>query len=143
MPVSSPSLDKSSFTFLISHNFNCLAPTLFQLIVEKVSLLTQANLALWKASLIYCLNTTLFALGSKISLNLFLRVVPTKKPFGIQERQVGVSSAFNSQKVSPFKAFQTWISPLKAPVHTTSEAIGLKLTKGTFFDALDSFELPW
>lgn len=139
--VTSPSHVKSSFTFLTSHNLNCLAPPLFQPVVTKVSLSIQANLALWNASLIWCLRIILFALGSKTSINLFLVVAPSKAPLGLQETQVGVSSAFNSQNVSPFNRFQIWISPVKPPLHITSEAIGLKLTNGTFFGVFDIFEL--
>ena len=110
-----------------------MAPALFHPVVTKVSLSSQANLAAWKASFTWCLNSILLALGSKTFINLFFVVAPIKAPFGLQDTHVGWSSAFNSQKVSPFKAFQRWISPLKAALHKTSEAIGLKVTKGTFF----------
>jgi len=66
-------------------------------------------------------------------MNLFLVVAPIKVPFGFQDTKVGVSTAFNSQNVSPLITFQTCISPRKAPEQITSDATGLKLTKGTFF----------
>ena len=131
-PVTSPSLDKSSLTFLTSHNLNIFAPALFQLVVTNLSLSRKANLALWKASLIWCFKIILLALGSKIFINLFLVVAPIKVPLGLHDTKVGVSSAFSSQNVSPLITFQTWSSPRKAPEQTTSAATGLKVTKGTF-----------
>ena len=77
------------------------SPVFFQLVVTNVSSSTQANLADLKSSLIWFFKIILFALGSKILINLFLVVASIKISFGLQETKVGVSSSFNSQNVSP------------------------------------------
>ena len=127
---------KSSLTFLISYNLITFLPTLFHEVVTKVSLSIHPNLADWNPSLIWCFKICLLFLGSNTCINLFLVVAPINTPLGDQFTQVGVSSALTSHTVSPWIAFHTCISPLKAALQTTSDAIGLNVTKGTFLVCL-------
>ena len=75
--------------------------------VTKVFSPIQVNFGDLGDSYICVTNTDFFVLGSKIFINFFLVVAPTKEPIVFQSKDVGKSPISIFEYVSAFDAFQT------------------------------------